>query len=225
MLGSAVIVVGVTAAALVLRGRTEPFRVILVSFLGSYAAVILLSRVGFDADIPWDTRILAPIYIGVLLLVFDLASNGTGAKRWLCSALLGALVLGQLWSWPSLIAQSGTPQGYTSAYWQSVPMGKITARLARYAVVASNRPDVVYFWLHRSALTIPQLISPNTTLPNRQVDVELKSLSTTLDRDGVFVYFVDPANPRAYLSPEGSVVTACGMHLVANFPDVRIYAH
>lgn len=236
-------------ALLALRSRSDPFRIVLITFLGSYGVVLIFSRLLVDAEIPWDLRILAPIYLATLLLLFDIACTGAvvgrhadadadaaatiatatrPGRRWAAPAAvvaLCALVLGQLWSWPSLMAQASTPQSLSAPYWQQMPMGALAASLRPYRTVASNHPDVVSFWLGRSALTLPDRVDPITTVANHHITDQLQALSKTLDGDGALVLFVDPSNPRTYLVAGQSVVAACGLHLVASFNGAAVYAH
>ena len=223
-LGAAVLVASLAVGAVATGRGRDPFRVVLVVFLASYSAVLVASRLLVDADIPWDGRILAPVYLGVLVLVFDLAVDGGAAARWTGTAALAVLLLGQLWSWPSLVAAADAPQGLSARYWQHVPMEAVAARLRGYRVLASNHPDVVYLLLDRSALTVPDRVDPVTTRVDDAAGTDLRALARTLDHDGAVVLFVDPSNPRPYLEPGPTVVAACGLHLVAMFPGVSVWA-
>jgi hypothetical protein len=105
-----------------------------------------------------------------------------------------------------------------------MPMAVIDTRLDHYAVIASNRPDVVYVWNHRSALTIPERFSPITLEPNHSLDADLRTLSALLAHNGAVVFYDDPTNVRDYLASEAQVVHALGLRLVDSFPGSRIYA-
>ena len=244
----AVFAVLVVLALLALRNRADPFQIVLITFLGSYGVVLVFSRLLVDAELPWDLRILAPIYLATLLLLFDIACTDAAVgrhadaadvadtadtatrpgRRWAATtaaAALCALVIGQLWNWPSLMAQASTPQSLSAPYWQQMPMDTLATSLRPYRTVASNHPDVVSYWLGRSALTLPDRVDPITTVANHHIAEQLQALSKTLDGDGALVLFVDPSNPRAYLVAGQSVVVACGLHLVASFSGAAVYAH
>jgi hypothetical protein len=217
------ILFGVTTVQAV-RRRIRRFSSVLVAGLIAYAAALIVSRAFLDASIPWDDRILAPLALLGVLLGCALVAETKGTIRGLVIAPLILFGVTQVTAWPHLLEQSAFPQGYRSARWEHMPMSGIDARLAHYDVLASNYPDVVWLWAHRSSLTIPERTDPLTRDPNPALTAQLNELSNTVAHHGAVVFYDDPLNPRSYLVPEASLVRALRLHLVVTFPGSRIYA-
>jgi hypothetical protein len=206
--------------------RRSPYRMILVAFVVSYMAGLMGSRALFDAYSSWSDRLLSPVYVVIVLLTIDIAWNWKSNRilRVPAVAVLALLAFAQGASIPSLINEGSTASGYTSRYWHSVPTTQIAAALKPYPVIASNRPDIVYFWLHRSSLSLPQTINPVTTKTNPDVTAQLEALVATLKAGGAFINIDDPSVPMWYLVGEGQVLKALGFRKVASFKDAQIYA-
>jgi hypothetical protein len=223
-LGAGLLILFGVATMQAVRRRISRFSSVLVAGLSAYAAALVGSRTLLDASIPWDDRILAPLtFLGVVLGCALLAET-KGAIRGLVIAPLILFGVAQVTAWPHLLEQSAFPQGYTSVRWEHMPMSVIDTRLAHYEVLASNYPDVVWLWAHRSSLTIPERTDPLTLHPNPALTAQLNELSNTLAHQGAVVFYDDPLNPRSYLVPEASLVRALRLHLVEGFPGARIYA-
>ena len=224
VLGSAAAAVVVATAAATLLRPAPRHRSLIVATLGSLVVGLVVNGLLFDASTPWDDRLLLPVAVLVVVLAVDLVADRSVPVRRAAVAVLALFAVAQLCAWPSLLSASGSPLGFTGRSWTGMPMAAIDARLDRYRVVATNRPEVVYLWTHRPSLAVPERFSPITLEPNRQLGVQLRQLAGSLAGDGAVVFYDDPTNPRPYLATEAQVVRTAGLRLVASFPGARIYA-
>ncbi len=222
--------VGVTASVLVgllllhtLILRRSHLRLVLLVTLGVLLAGLLLTRLLLDATVPWDDRILSPLLLVLIALGVEVAFNESGWLRYGAAGVMLALAVMQALGWSALISAAPNPVGYTSAYWRQVPTASVRRALSGYLVLASNRPDVMYFRIGRSALSVPKRFDPESLQVNRSLPLQLSELRHTLADRGALVVFLDPTNPRPYLAGTTQLIHALGLLRVASFPHTQIY--
>ncbi len=169
-------------------------------FCGIYLGVILLSKSFFDAEIPFNDRILCPILIAVLALI----SNGTNAcswkKRWTLVAMLGLVVMACVES--PLFHQESWNRAlfYAGSQWQSSPTMAAVATLAADKKIASNAPEAIQLLADRYARKLPSMVQAGSRKPNDDFGVQFMELIEYLE-DGYIAYFY-AVRWRSYLPNE-----------------------
>lgn len=197
--GVAMIVVGALAAV---RGRRrlaelrngKPISSCIVFGL-SYAAFLLVARTVLDQNIPFDTRLLAPLLaltaIGACCVTFP---SGRPFLRG-GAAVLSLLALASVARSTILAVRFSdtTIAAYTSADWRSSELLAYATSLPRSALLITNAPDPLWLWDRRS----PQILPPRSSLysgePNANYSLQLRAvLAATRCRRAVVIFFSQP---------------------------------
>ena len=175
----------------------------------------MLARLFADPGIPFDGRLLAPLYLLLVpLIAFSLVSGWT---RWVRSLRVAAVLALGAWAVGSAIALWERVDdaltdglGYASRESRSTPLAAWLGTEGRRYTIFSNHPMIVYFRTGR----------PSRDLPEWADTAELADFADVLDEQhGVVVGFREGYRPlipaetlavrlrlsESLRSPEGSV--------------------
>ena len=164
------------------------------AFMLAYAALVLLTISLFDAHVPLDARLLAPLYVATILLaVVGIARLSARVPRLHSLALLTfvllvgvSLVRTGLWAVGSRLDE----MGYASSIWRESTLVAEVKALRDDVRVFSNAPDALYVLTGRSARFVPLKADPFTRQENPRYIDEFGRLERDLcGRSGVVVYF------------------------------------
>jgi hypothetical protein len=212
------LVVGALAAMLLWRAsrRDRPFFGLLGLVALCYAGVVLASRLFADAGIPFDGRLLSPLFVlatlavsgalGVLWRGARLRLRVTAAL--LCTGWLGA----SAWSTAQQThdARDGG-WGYADQDWQASGLVQwLREEGARRPVFSNNTPDV-WFANGRNSWSLPATLDTLEVVPFGQV---LK------ERGGALVGFARELYPTA---DPAALARALGLVVLARFHDGTVW--
>jgi hypothetical protein len=144
--------------------EADVFRRLSVLFVVAYIAGALISMVLFDDLVQLDTRILAPVFLCLVLLASAEAPRAL-LRAWSVTRLRAPVVLGVallVTTWGvrfGVLASTGHTQGvmYSNADWLGSSTMQLVRNLPRDATVFSNAPDAVYMLAGRSTYEIPNV--------------------------------------------------------------------
>jgi hypothetical protein len=217
-------------AALAWRARRpdepgfDPVHRLVATFVGCYLLTVLAARTLVDANIPFDGRILLPLYLLGLLAVSCRLGRPDARRVAVVSLVVAALVLGV--RDVDLVRRFPTAEvaGYRSTRWAKSPTIAYLRGLDPDTVVVTNSPDAVRFLVgHRTTLFTPLELNLYTDTRNSRYDEELRSLARAVDgRPTVLVHFFRPT--RSKRRPINPLLTeALGMRLDRELADGQIY--
>jgi hypothetical protein len=237
------ILVAVTLAVLVAwwlaRGRAEdglePPRLarlrvgcrVFCGFALLYGALVFATIVFFDAQVPLDARLLAPLHATVILLamagVARLSARVPKGRRVALAAiglLAGVSLTGTaLWAIGSRIDE----MGYASRLWRESPLVAEIRALRDDVRVFSNVPDALYVLTGRPARLVPLKTDPFTRRANERFTDDLDLLGRELrGRAGVVVYF-RWVRWRWYLPSERELVERLRLVTITRARDGALY--
>ncbi|HVZ76807.1 MAG TPA: hypothetical protein VG818_02355 [Gemmatimonadaceae bacterium] len=202
-----------TAPQLV-AGRTLAAAGVMVT---CYAGFVLLSRLVADPFIPFDERILAPVFVLVAVVVAVCAATWwRHAPRPLRVALAGILLAWSAASWMVTHDNVQYALDYGSDFageqWRGSALLDWARTEGRTRAIFSNWPVTSYFYLGRPSHEVPQTADPRT----------LRAFGDTLARrNGVILAF-------RVKSPEfvnaDVLRAAIPLHVLASFPDGDVLA-
>ena len=202
----ALVVLAIVAACWPTRGRAdvglEPrhqARIRLGSRVFGTFALAYMALVGatislFDAHVPLDARLLAPLYaVAVVLAMAGVARLVGRAPRTRAPALWALVLLAAvsltrttLWAVGSQLDE----MGYASRVWRESALVAEVKALREDVQVFSNAPDALYALTGKPARLVPLKADPFTRLENASYADELGRLERELKgRAGVVVYF------------------------------------
>jgi hypothetical protein len=210
--------------------QTDILLVLMLIFVVTYLAMLSLSLIFLDAQIPADSRTLAPIYVPSMTLViallirFVLAPGSPSYARLFVSMCLALLLAAQLQvsvNWLQFNYQNGI--GYAGRAWRESQTLNRLKRLMPPTALSSNAPDVLYTLLNKPAVMVPRKTHPNTNLSNRQYLAQTAELRRWLkEESGLLVYFYR-VDWRWYLPAAEELERTLGLHVLARENDGVIY--
>jgi hypothetical protein len=200
------------------RSRDDSWRALVACavMVGSYAGVLIVSRLTADANIPFDERILAPLILLVMIGVS--VAVGRGWRGW------GLLLRGTLatlfavWLGMSALAVQddvawSTSYGsdFAGEDWRGSELLRWVRTQGASARLYSNWPAAIYFHAHRPAWELPD---------TRDISV-LRTFGDTLATRGAVVVAFDAFSPDCV--PPDSVAAIAGLRTIARFADGTVY--
>lgn len=150
-----------------------------------YAGLVLVSRVAADPDIPFDDRMLSPMFLlGALGLAVGFAAAW---RRWNGPARAVAALALALWMGAGMLATARFVRvareggwGYANDEWHSSPLVEWLAAEGPRRALFTNNAAGVYFALHRPSRGLPETLQPD----------ELAGFAEVLERSrGLLVQF------------------------------------
>lgn len=138
-------------------------------YIFGYLAAVLFSISFFDASTPLKARILAPLYLPLLLLLVGAGMwiwrrghiVGRAAVIGLAVFLFGLSIVGQTRA-VSELAKGG--QGFASFKWYDSPVVAYVRSLPPGLIIYTNEPGAVYLYTGRGCRVLPQRVDPVTGL-------------------------------------------------------------
>ena len=182
-----------------------------------YALVISLSRLLADPGIPFDERILIPLFI-LALVVAALAAPGSWAAAHLPARVIGAfVVVGWLVasgsaSYDEADAALDGGVDFAQEQWRLSPLVTWARDSAAGQQIYTNWAPVIFFHAGRVSHELPNQVRP---------DILHAFADTLRARHGAALVF-EQRNPD-FIGPE-DLLAVPGLHRVATFPDGSVFA-
>jgi hypothetical protein len=184
-------------------------------FLAVYVAHLLLAISVVDYSTPLDGRILAPVTVSLIcLMAVALALVRPGMLR--VATLVAALLLvsvsvGRGAGW--LLKNRKEQIGYLAPGWTNGKAARFVRELPATVAIYSNRPEQLYFSLHRPVRSIPFKSDPMTRVQNPQLEGEIQTMRNELEAThGVIVYFPPPRHDATYTANRDAEVPLSRLH-------------
>jgi len=198
-------------------------------WIGSYLAVLLLSVAFFDAGIPFDSRILAPLYPPLLVLGTDPwtglpASSDKGRRLRIVGVVLAAIIFCSQIAGTKSSLGLGYHEGigYASRAWRGSPLARRLTDMRR-APVFTNAPDAVYLVTALPASGIPAKVDPHTNLPNASYPAELEAFRVRLETESGTLAYFNTIWSRWNLPSEAELTELLDLRVLAREADGVIY--
>lgn len=192
-----------------------------------YVLLVLATIFLFDAQVPLDGRLLAPLYATVIILAMAGVARLSARVPQSRSLALAAVVLlagvsltgTALWALGSQLDE----MGYASRLWRESPLVAEVRALRDDVRVFSNAPDALYVLTGRPARLVPRKADPFTRRENERFTDELARLEQELGgRAGVVVYF-RWLRWRWYLPSERELVERLRLVTIASAREGAMY--
>ncbi len=203
-------------------------QITLLSFCVTYFVFLLVSVSFFDAETPFNYRILSPVYVfgSMFLVSFICSLMKLGSKRWISYALIGLVIVSVFAN--GLRAVSSTRElrsdgrGYMARKWKGSETIAFVRSLPAGFTLYSNASDAIRFLAGRESKFLPRKIFSASLLANASFNRELSMMVHDV-REGpaVIVYFND--NVRPWLLPETEIASLPGVYPILKFPDGSVY--
>lgn len=148
-------------------------------YVFGYLGAIIASMSLFDASTKFRDRILAPVYVSLLILVV-VAGVWLWRRRREVALVLGVVVFG-LFSYGQYVAVNELArgaQGYASFKWYDSKAIAFLRQLPAAVMIYTNEPGAVYLYTGRGAYVLPDRFDPVTAEPRPRFEqgiIEMQS--------------------------------------------------
>jgi hypothetical protein len=231
----AVVAIVVTVPFLMRRKPTleadapnRPLRWLLPGFVIVYLLFLLFSVSFVDAHTPLDYRILAPLYVCLILWLAGLAlqeSRRERTARLIIAIALAAFIgshIGRSAAWARATSREGI--GYGAKVWRDSPTLAWIKHLPANTLLYSNAPDLIDFRTSRFAKPVPKVMDPITRKPEKTYAPYLQGLREDLTaRGGYIIWFKTRSASRWYLVTEEQIRKDLSLQTVQTFHDGTVY--
>jgi hypothetical protein len=190
----------------------------------TYAGFLLFSLCFLDALTPLDTRILSPLFVFGIPFVVSLIWRGR-PPLWQSIMSAAAIVACSRGGAAFTLARQrhDLGYGYTGRAWRASPTLAWIDALAGDVRIYSNSPELIAFHNRRRARPLPIRFSPTSLQPNAELDRDVASLRTDLQRGATVIYFT--RNPSAYLLSDTDLEWRYHIPALLRMPDGAIYGY
>ncbi len=165
---------------------------LIMLFFIIYPLFILGSVIFLDANIPLNTRILAPFFISLILILLSIIPQPMSKPLglWIKLALAAFFVI-QIGSLIPIIRTNYTTGiGFNHQFWREADVWDEISQGYHGETVVSNAPEPLYLFTRFNALSLPKKYLTTTQEMNTLYAQELNSLKTvTLEAGDLLVYF------------------------------------
>ena len=169
------------------QSTSQPLLFTNILYMFGYLGAVLFSMSFFDASTKFQTRILAPLYVGLILLLPVIATwlwhqvIPTKANRWLVLILVLVTISASALEFSRAIREfSSAGQGYASWKWHDSFIMASLKNLPADIAIYTNTPPAVYLVTGRASRTLPTPIDPVDNLVRADYQDNLDMMLTDL---------------------------------------------
>lgn len=189
----------------------------------TYAAFLVVSVSLFDANTPFDDRILLPVFAAGLIVVLQALHHMTQRRTWLrLIGYAGLLVfVAAHVSKASTIVVSGYSMGwgFSSRAWRESQTLEKLHSFRNDLRIYSNAPEIIYLHTNREALPLPKQRFLTQRRANPDFGIELAAVKRKLAEScGLVVFFRHLPNQKA-VPAEQEVKTKLDLRVSSTHAD------
>ena len=206
------------------RNRT-PARGQAITFISAvyvccYIAGIVAAMLFFDASTKFKLRILAPVYVALLILLVA-AGTWVWSRRPELVLLVGIAIVGLSaygqYDTVSTLARGG--QGYASFKWYDSSAMTYLRGLPANTRIYTNEPGAVYLYTGRGAYVLPDRVDPVTAEARPGFNRGLVELQTDVNSGGAVLALFSGGDS----SPVNAAELSRGLYLAHKSAGAEIY--
>jgi hypothetical protein len=195
----------------------------------TYLVFLVVSISFFDANTPFESRVLLPAILALTMASFTLAWSLAEAlgRRWIWYGFLFVALLSVGINGGPAVAKAVNihrdGSGYTSRYWKHSEIIAFLSALPHLRTIYSNRPEAIRFLTGKEAVMIPAKVFPITRRVNEDYEGKLKQMAQECnDGKALIVQFSDVAS-RWYLPSIEEVESMGRLPILSRVQEGVIY--
>lgn len=221
VLGSASLVVA-AGVAMIRAGRRRPrpssLTSVMAAFVVAYVVVIAGYRVLLDDTGRFDSRILAPLHVLVIVLAVSTVMRHKRSQLLPAAGLaVAGVLLAQVGVWAArgLDDEGLGRRGYSAAAWRTSAVVADIARLGAAVPVYSNGADAVFLLTGRTTAALPETTDYLTGRRDPAFTRRLAAVGAELERSGgLLAYFPVIRSRRAFMPSQPLLESSLPLQLV-----------
>ena len=195
-------------------------------FGSCYLGVVVLARTVLDQNIPFDTRILAPLQVIVIIAVCVALGSRLPEKRGALLLALAALIAAGAVSrglWAASEFSRLPVAGYTGEEWRRSETLAFAGDLTDSVAIITNTPDPIWIWHRRASHFLPPRSSLYSGEANENYSRQLQELRAATSCDEAVVVFFDRPTRKPARSIDPVIVEEMELELKKDLADGAIY--
>jgi hypothetical protein len=202
----------------------------LVVFMAMYCLVLFLSLSFVDASTKLNDRILSPLYVAGIILLFCLTGLiFAGEGRRPLSRLIFTLLIGTLlWvfmerSIPVAITMRDEGRGFASRTWQASETVKLVREMDLDGAIYSTEALPIYFLTGKSAYSVPERADSISDQETQNYNTKLDTMRRRLEEPGSALIIFTSSFRRVEMPSRSELVD--GLVLLKQSKDGSIWIH
>ena len=199
----------------------QPISFTTTLYIFGYLGAVLFSMSFFDASTKFQPRILAPIYVSLMLLsaiagawLFQQGSGKPWPQKLTFSLALVALAFSAYSSQQGLSNFTQAGQGYASWKWHDSLLMTTLRNLPSETIIYTNTPPAVYLVTGRASRILPSAIDPVDNLPRGQYQQDLTLMHNDLLSGRAVLALFDTSSLEDALSIQDSANFVNGLEIL-----------
>ena len=216
--GALILFLSIAALAFWMMSRAQEFEreaagtlgLNLTIFIAVYLAFLVISRSFFDATIPFDDRLLSPVYVSALAVIGLVLSILLSLRniRWMTvPAILAIAFWATSYAW---IERQDTVRkmktegiGFSSKEWQESSLMTWIDNLPAGTTIYSNEALAIQLLIDRPAYQTPMKYDDVIERIRRDYPEQLEKMQTDLRKPDSYLIFIDPLKgiDPSYINP------------------------
>jgi hypothetical protein len=218
---------GTRLSAVVNHLRANDLALCLLGFGLSYLAVLVISRSLAARWLPFDYRLLSPLYvlavIGVPAMLWRVTRKSQPGSVVRRLSVLACLVFCGLSAVRIALWWDNEERlEYGSRTWATSETLALVRDLPPRVTIYSNVPDAIYFAAGRETNTLPRTTVASTGEPRPASDREREVVRSALEQGALILWFDRPAREHL-VGTEADMRSSFDVALLASTQDGRIY--
>lgn len=190
----------------------------------AYLLFLLLSYSLFDADIPFDRRMLSPLVPFLFSGMIDVFSFWTGGKKLLNWIIIAGLSLfGIFRAWPVVVQRSQEGAGWGSLAWERSPTIQAVSKVSVHLKIYSNAAGLLSW---RGIENVEGMVFwqlPTTEMDNPGFEVAYKEMLDDLENGRACLVHLQSYGWMKRTVPLERIVTDAGLEKLAEYGDGVIW--
>ncbi len=190
-------------------------------FMFAYIASILASMTLFDAATPFELRIIAPVFV-CLMILFVYFIARLKDKRREAAVVLVLVVLGfSFYRQSNVFARwSKSGLGYASFQWYDSQAMEFLRALPDDVIIYTDEPAAVYLYTGRGAVVLPDRYDSATAQARTGFEQGVIRMQAEINEGKAVLALFQSGNT----SPEDGRLLSAGLHLAHESSGDRIYS-
>ena len=198
-------------------------------YIMTYLLFILFSKSFYDAYIPFNNRIMAPLFMPFIIILFYTIYrimsyyNYMVFLRFILYAfciLLGALYLVEGTKWAINAQKDG--MGYSSNLWKNSEILNYIKMMPSKRIY-SNACDAIYIITGKKCYRLPPKYNRTSLELNERYLGEIADIKAQLQNDSAVLCWLDNLSWRKYLPSEEELTRELHLKVIQKFNDGKIY--
>jgi glycosyltransferase involved in cell wall biosynthesis len=200
----------------------------LILYIPIYFMTLIATNTFLDTYTPFDRRILSPVYVAGLIVVYYMVAELANAlhRHWAYLAVIlisgGYLVISGINAYEYVSTSYRSGLGFNQLYWHQSRTLEALRSLQPGIPIYSNANEAIYIHTGEPAYPIPRQMRSYLQIENQKYEEQKEVMKDHLyNKGGVLVYFSETRNVNL---PINNLIKEFNLHQIISADDGAIYS-